>query len=147
MNKPRLLLSIVSFVSVYPCSKLIMASLAVDTKVPAFDEKDAAKKNEEEIFAALTGEQLESISVLKSKMSHDKLKRWPVAGERMALYRFLKARDFDVDQAIDYAKRVNPNLEIILLSAKNGEGMDEIAKQMCLEKHTFQKFIIIKFWS
>ena len=33
--------------------------------------------------------------------------------------------DFDVDQAIDYAKRVNPNLEIILLSAKNGEGMDE----------------------
>ena len=24
---------------------------------------------------------------------------------------------------------------------KNGEGMDEIAKQMCLEKHTFQKFM------
>lgn len=32
--------------------------------------------------------------------------------------------DFNVDQAIDYAKRVNPNLEIILLSAKSGEGME-----------------------
>ena len=33
--------------------------------------------------------------------------------------------DFNVDQAIDYAKRVNPNLEIILLSAKSGEGMED----------------------
>ncbi len=32
--------------------------------------------------------------------------------------------DFNVEQAIDYAKRVNPNLEIILLSAKSGEGME-----------------------
>ncbi len=33
--------------------------------------------------------------------------------------------DFNVDQAIDYAKRVNPNLEIIFLSAKSGEGMED----------------------
>jgi len=33
--------------------------------------------------------------------------------------------DFNVEQAIDYAKRVNPNLEIILLSAKTGEGMED----------------------
>ena len=33
--------------------------------------------------------------------------------------------DFNVEQAIDYAKRVNPNLEIILLSAKSGEGMED----------------------
>ena len=33
--------------------------------------------------------------------------------------------DFNVEQAIDYAKRINPNLEIILLSAKSGEGMED----------------------
>ena len=33
--------------------------------------------------------------------------------------------DFNVEQAIDYAKRVNPNLEIIFLSAKSGEGMED----------------------
>ncbi len=33
--------------------------------------------------------------------------------------------DFDVDQAIEYAHRVNPNLEVIRLSAKTGEGLQE----------------------
>jgi len=33
--------------------------------------------------------------------------------------------DFDVDQAIEYAHRVNPNLEVMRLSAKTGEGMQE----------------------
>lgn len=33
--------------------------------------------------------------------------------------------DFNVDKTIEYALRVNPNLKIILLSAKSGEGMDD----------------------
>ncbi len=33
--------------------------------------------------------------------------------------------DFDVDQAIAFARRVNPGLEIITLSATSGEGLDE----------------------
>jgi hydrogenase nickel incorporation protein HypB len=33
--------------------------------------------------------------------------------------------DFDVAQCIQYAKQVNPQIKILLLSAKNGEGMDE----------------------
>lgn len=32
--------------------------------------------------------------------------------------------DFDVDQAIDYARRVNPKLEVICVSAKTGEGFE-----------------------
>ncbi len=32
--------------------------------------------------------------------------------------------DFDVDQCIDYAKRVNPGIKVLQLSAKTGEGMD-----------------------
>ena len=33
--------------------------------------------------------------------------------------------DFDIDQAIAFARRVNPGLEIIKLSATSGEGLDE----------------------
>ena len=33
--------------------------------------------------------------------------------------------EFDVDQCIEYAKRVNPKIEVIKLSATTGEGMDK----------------------
>lgn len=33
--------------------------------------------------------------------------------------------EFDLEKAIDFAKRVNPNLEFIQLSAKTGNGLDE----------------------
>ena len=32
--------------------------------------------------------------------------------------------DFDVARCIDYARRVNPAIEVLLLSAKSGQGMD-----------------------
>jgi hydrogenase nickel incorporation protein HypB len=32
--------------------------------------------------------------------------------------------DFDVEQCIDYARRVNPRIKILLVSAKTGEGLD-----------------------
>ena len=33
--------------------------------------------------------------------------------------------DFNVDQAIEYARRVNPDVEVLLLSTKSGEGMSK----------------------
>ncbi|VAV96808.1 [NiFe] hydrogenase nickel incorporation-associated protein HypB [hydrothermal vent metagenome] len=33
--------------------------------------------------------------------------------------------DFDVDQCMEYARQVNPNIKIIQVSAKTGEGMDD----------------------
>ncbi|MBB1488693.1 hydrogenase nickel incorporation protein HypB [Oceanospirillum sediminis] len=33
--------------------------------------------------------------------------------------------DFDVDACIEYARRVNPNIQVIQVSARSGEGMDE----------------------
>ncbi|MCP4993195.1 MAG: hydrogenase nickel incorporation protein HypB [Gammaproteobacteria bacterium] len=33
--------------------------------------------------------------------------------------------DFDLDKCIEYARRVNPDLEIIQLSARSGEGLDD----------------------
>ncbi len=32
--------------------------------------------------------------------------------------------DFDVAKCIEFAKRVNPGIEVLQLSAKSGEGMD-----------------------
>ena len=33
--------------------------------------------------------------------------------------------DFDVDRCIEYARRINPKLEVLQVSARTGEGMDE----------------------
>ncbi|KZY80308.1 hydrogenase accessory protein HypB [Oleiphilus sp. HI0068] len=33
--------------------------------------------------------------------------------------------DFDVDKSIEYARRINPDIEFIVLSAKTGDGMKE----------------------
>jgi len=33
--------------------------------------------------------------------------------------------DFDADLAVEYARRINPGIKVIRLSAKSGEGMDE----------------------
>jgi len=33
--------------------------------------------------------------------------------------------DFDVEQCLAHARRVNPRLEILLLSTRSGEGLDD----------------------
>jgi hydrogenase nickel incorporation protein HypB len=33
--------------------------------------------------------------------------------------------DFDLSKTIEYARRINPDIEFIVLSAKNGDGMDQ----------------------
>ena len=33
--------------------------------------------------------------------------------------------DFDVERCVELARRVNPDLELLQLSARSGEGMDE----------------------
>jgi hydrogenase nickel incorporation protein HypB len=32
--------------------------------------------------------------------------------------------DFDVPKCIEYARRVNPGIEVLLVSARSGEGLD-----------------------
>ncbi len=44
--------------------------------------------------------------------------------------------DFDVEQCMEYARQVNPNIKIIQVSAKTGEGMDDWyswLKQQCVQ--------------
>jgi len=44
--------------------------------------------------------------------------------------------DFDVDQCIEYARRVNPGIQILKVSAKSGEGMDDWYQWIKLARQT-----------
>jgi hydrogenase nickel incorporation protein HypB len=33
--------------------------------------------------------------------------------------------DFDVDRALSYARQVNPTIEVVQLSARSGEGLED----------------------
>lgn len=46
--------------------------------------------------------------------------------------------DFDMDKVVEYAKMRNPNLKIIPISAKTGEGMDEWADWLRQQVRTWQ---------
>lgn len=35
--------------------------------------------------------------------------------------------DFDKEKVVEYARRRNPNIDIIFISAKTGEGISELA--------------------
>ena len=36
--------------------------------------------------------------------------------------------EFDLNACIDYARRINPDIEVIQLSARTGEGMGELGR-------------------
>lgn len=43
--------------------------------------------------------------------------------------------EFNVDKTIEYAKRVNPDLEVIRVSAKSGEGMEKWIEWICSKRN------------
>ena len=70
------------------------------------------------------------VSILSVTEGEDKPLKYPDmfhASELMILNKtdLLPYLDFDVEKCIEYAKRVNPEIRIIQLSAKSGEGMQE----------------------
>ncbi|MCP3864059.1 MAG: hydrogenase nickel incorporation protein HypB [Pseudomonadota bacterium] len=70
------------------------------------------------------------VSILSVTEGEDKPLKYPDmfhASELMILNKtdLLPYLDFDVERCIEYAKRVNPDIKIIQLSAKSGEGMDQ----------------------
>ena len=70
------------------------------------------------------------VSILSVTEGEDKPLKYPDmfhASELMILNKtdLLPYLDFDVEKCIEYAKRVNPEIRIIQLSAKIGEGMQE----------------------
>lgn len=70
------------------------------------------------------------VSILSVTEGEDKPLKYPDmfhASELMILNKtdLLPYLDFDVERCIEYAKRVNPDIKIIQLSAKSGEGMGQ----------------------
>lgn len=70
------------------------------------------------------------VSILSVTEGEDKPLKYPhmfQASDLMLLNKIdlLPHLDFEVDRCIRYAKEVNPNIEVIKVSAKSGEGMPE----------------------
>jgi len=70
------------------------------------------------------------VAVLSVTEGEDKPLKYPhmfAASSLMLLNKIdlLPYLQFDVEKCLDYARQVNPNIEIILVSATSGEGMDE----------------------
>jgi hydrogenase nickel incorporation protein HypB len=70
------------------------------------------------------------VAILSVTEGEDKPLKYPDmfhAADLMILNKtdLLPYLDFDVEQCIDYARRVNPRIEVIQLSAKSGEGMQQ----------------------
>ncbi|MNC29323.1 Hydrogenase isoenzymes nickel incorporation protein HypB [compost metagenome] len=70
------------------------------------------------------------MAVLSVTEGEDKPLKYPhmfAAASLMLLNKIdlLPYLQFDVDKCLDYARQVNPDIEIILVSATSGEGMEE----------------------
>ena len=69
------------------------------------------------------------VAILSVTEGEDKPLKYPdmfAAAKLMVLNKIdlLPHLDFDVPRCIDYARRVNPAIEVLLVSAKTGAGLD-----------------------
>ena len=70
------------------------------------------------------------VAILSVTEGEDKPLKYPdmfAAADLMLITKtdLLPYLDFDLEQCIDYAKRVNPKLDVMTVSAKSGEGLDQ----------------------
>lgn len=73
-----------------------------------------------------------NVTILSVPEGHDKPLKYPLMYEKCDLLIINKIDvipyfDFDKEKAVTYAKMRNPNIDVIFISAKTGEGMDELA--------------------
>ena len=74
-----------------------------------------------------------NITILSVPEGHDKPLKYPLMYEVSSLLVINKTDvlpyfDFDMDKAVEYARMRNPEIEVIAVSAKTGEGMDRLAQ-------------------
>ncbi len=74
-----------------------------------------------------------NVTILSVPEGHDKPLKYPLMYETCQLLVINKIDvlpyfDFDVDQAVEYAKMRNPDIEVIVISAKTGEGIPKLAE-------------------
>ena len=75
---------------------------------------------------------VKNITILSVPEGHDKPLKYPLMYETCDLLIVNKIDvlpyfDFDCDKLVNYARMRNPNIDIIFVSAKTGEGMEQVA--------------------
>lgn len=76
---------------------------------------------------------VKNVTILSVPEGHDKPLKYPLMYETCDLLIINKIDvlpyfDFDKEKVVEYAKMRNPEIDIIFISAKTGEGMDELVK-------------------
>ena len=76
---------------------------------------------------------VKNMTILSVPEGHDKPLKYPLMYETCDLLVINKVDvmpyfDFDKEKVVEYAKRRNPNIDIIFISAKTGEGVAEVAE-------------------
>ena len=75
---------------------------------------------------------VKNMTVLSVPEGHDKPLKYPLMYESCQLLVINKIDvlpyfDFDCEKVVQYAKMRNPNIEVIFVSAKTGQGVDQVA--------------------
>jgi hydrogenase nickel incorporation protein HypB len=75
---------------------------------------------------------VKNATILSIPEGHDKPLKYPLMYEVSDLLIINKLDvlpyfDFDREKVVEYARKRNPNIDIIFISAKTGEGVDELA--------------------
>ncbi len=75
---------------------------------------------------------VKNMTILSVPEGHDKPLKYPLMYEKCHLLVINKIDvmeyfDFDKEKVVEYAKKRNPDIDIIFISAKTGEGVDELA--------------------
>lgn len=75
---------------------------------------------------------VKNMTILSVPEGHDKPLKYPLMYETCDLLvvnktDVLEYFDFDKEKVTEYAKRRNPNIDILFISAKTGEGIDKLA--------------------
>ena len=76
---------------------------------------------------------VKNMTILSVPEGHDKPLKYPLMYETCQLLVINKVDvmpyfDFDREKVVEYAKMRNPDIEILFVSAKTGEGVDEVAQ-------------------
>ena len=75
---------------------------------------------------------VKNMTILSVPEGHDKPLKYPLMYETCQLLVINKVDvlpyfDFDADKVVEYAKMRNPDIEILFVSARTGEGVDQVA--------------------
>lgn len=76
---------------------------------------------------------VKNMTILSTPEGHDKPLKYPLMYETCDLLVINKIDvmeyfDFDKEKVVEYAKMRNPNIDIIFISAKTGEGVNQLAE-------------------